>query len=96
MHRLEEGLRLPIPQSKRFNPQKIEGVYKVTNLDTFFSKNEQFIVLDFQIMLTCWTHDAKARPTFDALYNDLRDFDTALEERYDYSYSEFMKDKVNN
>ena len=43
-------------------------------------------------MLTCWNADPAKRPPMSTLQQDLDDFGPALvENKYDYSYSEYMK-----
>ena len=43
-------------------------------------------------MLTCWNEKPEKRPPMSTLQQDLDDFGPALvENKYDYSYSEYMK-----
>ena len=55
---------------------------------------KKFLVLypTFKVMLTCWNEKPDKRPPMSTLQQDLDDFGPALvENKYDYSYSEYMK-----
>ena len=45
-------------------------------------------------MLLCWDKNAKKRPTFEALHNDFNDFDSTVQEKYDYAYEQFMNENL--
>ncbi len=47
-----------------------------------------------QIMQNCWNRDPKARPSFEALCNDFKDFDSS--EAYSQAYSRGPEDDGSN